>query len=90
MNKDIFDMKNIDDIPFTLPKITNPIKEKIMVLFTIKNILTLRELRVGLYRKYEIVVTSTSLSTHIHTLKIDKKITNIGLGTYKLIRRNKC
>ena len=69
MNKNIFDIKDISDLPVSVKEKvgvkTNTIStavKNLLALFDIKDILSIHEMFVGYYRKYGIEVKRTWLS----------------------------
>jgi predicted HTH transcriptional regulator len=90
MNKDIFDLENIEDIPKELEKLLsfrkeNPADEevKIFELFDTRKRLTRNELMVAFYRKYNRVITQNFLYYRLSLLikkgkikKLDKSKNN--------------
>ena len=84
--KDIFDCKNIDDLPPKLKKdVESPIN-LILELFKIKPVLTEQEIIVGLYRKYNVIRTKIQIRGIMYrTNKLDEKIKRIDRGKYQVI-----
>lgn len=88
----IFDMENIDDLPEDLKgkmrdKKTGLInyQKKVINLFKEKNILTIDEIIVGLFRLHNIVKTRISVSSVLFSIQKKELIKRIDSGKYELI-----
>ena len=75
MNDDIFDIKNIDDIDEITKKYIKTRHRdckksmEVLSLFEIKNILSIDEILVGMYRKYRKIVTRAYIRNKMFFLK---------------------
>lgn len=91
----IFNLITVEDLPAdvkhnisrAIPKKQKPrpntMQNRIASLFSIKEILTINEIIVGLYRKYDVIKGRASVISCLYTLCRSNKIKKIGRGTYE-------
>lgn len=85
-NEDIF--KITDELPEHVKnslKINNSTTSRILTLFEIKNVLTVDEIIVGIYRRHNILLTRTNISSLLQKLKNTNKIKYKERGVYEKV-----
>lgn len=87
---DIFDTKNLSDLPDKLIKNLkiNPKDDEVMELFKLKNILNINEIIIGIYRKYKIYRSRDWVTNKVYTLNKTNKIKRIKYGTYMIVNNS--
>lgn len=87
---DIYDTLNLDDLPPELRKelrdrCLNLYDEKIASLFYEKKELSIDEVLIALYRKYQLIKKRTWVSNRFYYMSKRKIIKKVSKGHYKLI-----
>ena len=92
MIKDIFDLKNLSDIPLELKENLQVSRgrfseagRQILSLFDLKNELSLDEILVGMFRKYNVVTTRNCISSNVYNYRRMNLIKMVDKGVYKKI-----
>lgn len=88
VEKSVFDVDEVDDLPFTLKAKKPNIDVRLLHLYSLANgrELTYDELRVAYYRLYEEVKTPKQLSPRVSELCRAGKIEIVRKGEYRLAR----
>lgn len=78
----IFDLQELKDIPPELKKMVNRVQinantRKVLALFELKNILSIDEILIGLYRCHNIIQSRVWLSSVLYNLAKRKSIKRI-------------
>lgn len=85
-NEDIFKITEDlpDDVKNSLKKLHST-TSRILALFEIKNILSVDEIIVGIYRRYNTLLTRTNVSSTLQKLKNRNKIKYKERGVYEKV-----
>lgn len=88
----IFDAKNISDIPVSLKNQLSCLRrsketKELMSLFEIKNRLTIDEILIGLYRKYNREQSRVWVTTTAYNLTRKGIIKRFQVGEYELVKK---
>ncbi len=89
MTNDIFSLENIDDVSAkcrkSLPgKRSGLLDTQILKLFELKNMLTIGEVIVALYRVYKRETTRMTIYSQLHKLTREGRLIKVGRGRYCL------